>query len=166
MLFRSTASLRRRLATPTPTPTPTLLTLSLEGAAAGTIGGDDSEAATAATGVEKTPNTRVGELTDEDARVAALLVDDSEEDEWEHYKSSLLLSSSSAAGAATATTDATDAHGAKRPSFFSSSAATQLDDDAAPAGTALSREDDGFDKELKSEWSRLRLRMAKAGCAL
>ena len=162
----ATASLRRRLATPTPTPTPTLLTLSLEGAAAGTIGGDDSEAATAATGVEKTPSTRVGELTDEDARVAALLVDDSEEDEWEHYKSSLLLSSSSAAGAATATTDATDAHGAKRPSFFSSSAATQLDDDATPAGTALSREDDGFDKELKSEWSRLRLRMAKAGCTL
>lgn len=158
----ATASLRRRLATPTPTP----LTLSLEAAAAGTIGGDDSEVATAATGVEKTSSTRVGKLTDEDARVAALLVDDSEEDEWEHYKSSLLLSSSSAAGAATATTDATDAHGAKRPSFFSSSAATQFADDATPAGTALSREDDGFDKELKSEWSRLRLRMAKAGCTL
>jgi hypothetical protein len=169
------ASLRRRLATPTPTPS----TSSLDGAAVGgNSDGEPYETTTAATAAAKVTSTRLGEhahqscngvsvatLGEEDARVAALLAVDSDEDEWERYKASLLLSPSVTASTSTAATavglgaaaatvsngdSQMDAPALKRPSLFSLAS-------AAPS------EDDGFDEELRSEWTRLRARMAKAG---
>ncbi|KPA82680.1 hypothetical protein ABB37_02505 [Leptomonas pyrrhocoris] len=173
----ATASLRRRLATPTP--------VALPSSSEGVYSNSHDASCSPVEAAVKTTSARLDEQAqrggeashtetpeDEDARVDALLADDSEEDEWERYKSSLLLSSTTNAKTAdAAVADAGDAPLAKYSSLLSFSSAARISDIEAarqttPAEGALPTEEDGFHKELKSEWSRLRLRMAKAGRAL
>lgn len=163
----ATTSLRRRLATPTPTP----LTCSLESAL--TSANKDGEA-NANFGSTLLTSTRLGDAVsaateeDEEARVAALLADDSEEDEWENYKLSLLLPASRTSNAEVPQEDEASALRVQRPSLLSLSSAAyaaEAAEGASNGGAALTAEEDGFDTELKSEWRRLRLRMAKAGQA-
>ncbi|KAG5507027.1 hypothetical protein JKF63_05773 [Porcisia hertigi] len=74
------------------------------------------------------------------ARIAALLADDSEEEEWEHFKSSLLRSQSAAT-----------------PSY-SKFLHSQYEETGEAADT---QQTDDFDKELRMELTRLRMRIAK-----
>ncbi|GET87940.1 hypothetical protein, conserved [Leishmania tarentolae] len=96
---------------------------------------------------------------DEDARIAALLADDSEEEEWEHFKASLLRFQSKSAtpmpslGGPIATTTAAAA---------SSHQLFHTENEEAAATTSTLQTDD-FDKELRTEMMRLRMRIAKEG---
>ncbi|CAJ1988168.1 hypothetical protein conserved [Leishmania donovani] len=94
---------------------------------------------------------------DEDARIAALLADDSEEEEWEHFKASLLRSKSTSAASMPRLGDPMSTSAAAAASYHQL-LYTQNEEAAATASTVQA---DGFEKELRTELTRLRMRIAK-----
>ncbi|KAG5503038.1 hypothetical protein JIQ42_07001 [Leishmania sp. Namibia] len=95
---------------------------------------------------------------DEDARIAALLSNDSEEEEWERFKASLLRSQSAQAAAMPRL-------GASMSTMAAAPSHHQLlhTENEEAAATADARQAEDFDKELRTELTRLRMRIAKEG---
>lgn len=167
----ATASLRRRIASPSLPSTPPV------GATAAAVGECGLPAAGGTLRISCTPlsnrydsdpgmclatathrSASLGEV-DEEARIAALLADDSEEEEWENFKSALLLRSHAASASASATgaADVTSMSPLDRQRRLSC-VSDEEDEEAAAAAAPC----DNFDKELRTELSRLRMRMARA----
>ncbi|CAG9572740.1 conserved hypothetical protein [Leishmania major strain Friedlin] len=160
----ATASLRRRLATPS---------MSFNDAAQDDPSATNSSAADPAgrkgtsaqqSGICEKDSRYCASVTatstsdlDEDARIAALLADDSEEEEWEHFKASLLRSQSTSAASMPRLGDPMSTPAAAAASYHQL-LYTQNDEAAATASTLQA---DGFEKELRTELTRLRMRIAK-----
>ncbi|XQJ26550.1 hypothetical protein NXY56_002512 [Leishmania guyanensis] len=91
----------------------------------------------------------------EDARIAALLANDSEEEEWDHFKASLLRSQSVSAASMPRLDSSLSTVAA---ASYHQLLTTQNEEAAATANTLQA---DNFDKELRIELARLRMRIAK-----
>ncbi|KAK7195663.1 hypothetical protein NESM_000496100 [Novymonas esmeraldas] len=153
----ATTSLRRRQATPS-TPPPHDGALRARGRAGGTRLGTWRDGAGLASSTA-TSAVSVDDDDDDDARVAALLADDSEEEEWEQFKSSLLLKSSSVSSTSVSSRGGHAVAAAAVTRSLNSAVRSHDEEGAAAVGVLQA---DGFDKELRTELARLRMRMAKA----
>ncbi|KAG5481184.1 hypothetical protein CUR178_06416 [Leishmania enriettii] len=157
-----TAGLRRRLATSSAPPVDAAqegLQGTVATAAAGPTDGTDSRVPLSdICGRNSRSCAAATTDLDEDARIAALLSNDSEEEEWERFKASLLRSQSAQA-AAIPRLAASMSTMAAEPSHH------QLPhtENGEAAATADARQADDFDKELRMELTRLRMRIAKEG---
>ncbi|KAG5480868.1 hypothetical protein LSCM4_06436 [Leishmania orientalis] len=154
-----TVGLRRRLATSSAAPVDAAQEGLLGTAAVGPTGSTDSSVLLSdICGSNSRSCAAATTDLDEDARIAALLSNDSEEEEWERFKASLLRSQSAQA-AAMPRLDASTSTMAAAPSHH------QLlhTENEEAAATAEALQADDFDKELRTELTRLRMRIAKEG---
>ncbi|CBZ25726.1 conserved hypothetical protein [Leishmania mexicana MHOM/GT/2001/U1103] len=160
----ATASLRRRLATPSMSSTDAAQNdpSATSGSAADPAGCKGTSAQR--NGISPTDARYCASVTatstsdlDEDAHIAALLADDSEEEEWEHFKASLLRSKSSSAAPIPRLSGPMSTSAAAAASYHPF-LYTQNEEAAA---TASMLQADGFEKELRTELTRLRMRIAK-----
>ncbi|KAG5480538.1 hypothetical protein LSCM1_06242 [Leishmania martiniquensis] len=156
----ATAGLRRRLASPS-TPPFDAAQKGLSGTAAvaavgPTEGADTSAPLSGICGSDSQDGAAFPADLGEDPRIAALLANDSEEEEWEHFKASLLRCQS------------TESASVPRLGASTNTMAAASSDHALPhtengefPSAANALQADGFDKVLRAELTRLRMRIAK-----